>query len=927
MATSKDILQALLGGWTQHERFLQLTTPLGKDVLVAECLDGWEAIDGGGFRFQITALSDNPALPIARLVGGPVLVEWPTTDGGGQRRPFHAHVAAAELMGYNAGLARIRLVLEPWLAMLRQRVDSYNFNDASVIDISEQIFGYYTRGAVVPAWRWALADSERYLRRSLTVQAGESDFEFLSRLWAEEGLYYWFEHAGDAQAKTLGGHTLVLADSNECFLPREPERVPFHQTGESDPAGGIRHFAPARRWRIGRVSRASWDYRRLSARPVAAYASGAVVPGEDRDVAGPYAYQTAAVGEQRSQQHLDAQRVDAATGTGTGTRRDLRPGLRFTVGDHPTVNASDAFICLRVQHHARANVAADIRSAIEQHLGSVPAMSDTGNGSLGLDLAWDGDGSEEDLAVEDDGVYRNRFLAIPADRTYRPLLGHGHGSSLHAVAIAHGAQSAIVVGSGDPVHTERDHRIRIQHHAQRGENAASREPHPHAANAPANRNAGTWTRMLTPVAGANWGGVTIPRVGQEVWTELLEGQPDRPVAVAALYNGQGKVDAQHNALVGGPSRSTSNAAAWFAGNDHPAVLTGFKTQDLGQSQTGTGGYRQFLLDDSAGQSRAQLYTTDRNSGLTLGHIKHQQDNRRLADRGYGIELATDASGALRGGAGLLITTATGTNQMDARAPGLDLAEGMQRVRDLAEAAQSQGAGVGASGREPQPDQLEAVAGLKQSRDALEATRSGGAATDGIGGGGGSAVAWSHPHLVVHGADGIAAVSARSHIWVSGKETVLSAGQDVQVTAEGKTSVIANHGMSIYTQGHAAVGRSVENSGIALHAASGSASLQAQNGGTLAAAAQRAVTLASVDADAMVQAKQRLLLTAADAFLKMEGGNIVVGGPGKVEFKASSHVMTGPQSASGDATLAGSRAKDCPQTMGDMIASSAACADL
>ncbi|MBN3787868.1 type VI secretion system tip protein VgrG [Burkholderia sp. Ac-20353] len=927
MATSKDILQALLGGWAQHDRFLRLTTPLGQDALVAESVDGWESIDGGGYRFELTALTENPALPIARLVGGPVLVEWLTADGGREWRPFHAHVAAAELIGYNGGLARVRLVLEPWLAILRQRIDSYHYHDATVIDISEQIFGYYTRGAVFPAWRWELADQTRYLRRSLTVQAGESDFDFLSRLWAEEGLYYWFEHAADPGAKSLGGHTLVLADSNERFLPREPERVPFHHTGESDPAGGIRHFMLARRWRIGRVARASWDYRSLSARPAAARASGAVVPGEDRDVAGPYAYQTAALGDQRSQQQLDALRVDAARSEGDGTRRDLRPGLRFFVDHHPTLGASDEFVCLRVQHRARANVSADIRTAIGQHLGAIPLMrdADAGGTDAASSVAPSDDTSRQEAFADEDAVYGNRFFAMPAAQPYRPSLANGQGVRSQPAAMAQGAQSAIVVGSGDPVHTERDHRIRVQHHTQRGEKAASRESHPHVPNAPANRGAGTWTRVLTPVGGANWGGVTIPRVGQEVWTELLEGQPDRPVAVAALYNGKGNANAQHNALVGGPSGSTGNAAAWFAGNDHPAALTGFKTQDLGQSRSGTGGYRQFLVDDTAGQSRAHLYTTDRNSGLTLGHIKQQHDNRRLADRGYGVELATDAAGALRGGAGLLITTAAGTSQMDARAPGLDLAEGLQRAQSLVEAAQRQGAGVGAAGQEPPPDQLPATQGLKQTREALAETRSGGTATGG--GGGGSAVAWSRPHLVAHGADGIVAVSARSHVWVSGKETVFSAGQDLQVTAQGKTSVIANHGISLYTQGSAGNGRVVDGKGIALHAASGSASVQAQSGGTLAAAAQRAVTLASVDAGATLQAKQRLLLTAADAFIKMEGSDIVVGGPGKVAFKAASHDLTGPQSASGSTTLARSQATDCPQTMGDMIASSAACADL
>ncbi|MET5020011.1 type VI secretion system Vgr family protein, partial [Burkholderia pseudomallei] len=95
-------------------------------------------------------------------------------------------------------------------------------------------------------------------------------------------------------------------------------------------------------------------------------------------------------------------------------------------------------------------------------------------------------------------------------------------------------------------------------------------------------------------------------------------------------------------------------AAWFAVHAHAAVLTGFKTQDMSISQQGTGGYRQFMLVDTAGQSSARLYTTDRNRGLTLGHVKQTQDNPRQADRGYGAELATDAAGELRGGAGLVI---------------------------------------------------------------------------------------------------------------------------------------------------------------------------------------------------------------------------------------------------------------------------------
>ncbi|AJX30640.1 type VI secretion system Vgr family protein [Burkholderia oklahomensis] len=919
MSIHTDVLRALFGGWSQHDRFLWVTTPLGANAIVAESLHGWEALDHGGFRFQLTALTENPSLPLAQLIGAPILIEWQAAEGRDARRPFHGHVIAAELIGYNGGLARVRLVVEPWLSLLRQRVDSYNHQNASIVEITEQIFRRHTRGAIAPAWRWALADATRYPRRSLTAQAGESDFEFLERLWAEEGIFYWFEHEGDPHASSLGKHTLVLADSNRRFAPDDPERVGFHQTSDGDPRGCIQHFMNARRWRIGSVARASWDHRSLSTRPTGARANGSVVPGEDRDVAGPYAFQTGEIGDRRAQQQLDAQRVAALQSEGRSTRRDLRPGLRFAIAHHPTLGASDAFVCLRVEHSARANVDATVRSAIEQRLGAIPpiadAASETHGAASALHAALGADTHHGEPLMQDDAAYRNRFLALPAEQAYRPLAASGHGARAHPVAVMPGAQTAIVVGAGDPVHTDRDHRIRIQHHAQRGQNAASREDHPHAANAPADRSAGTWTRMLTPVGGDNWGGVSVPRVGQEVWTEWLEGQPDRPVAVAALYNGQGNADAQHNAQAGGPSSSTGNAAAWFAGNTHAAVLTGFKTQDMSVSQQGTGGYRQFMLDDTASQSSARLYTTDRNSGLTLGHIKQIQDNQRQADRGYGAELATDAAGALRGGAGLLISTAPGVSQMDASAPSQVLAQHRQMLQSLAELAQKQGAepgcatpqaksaaaGQSASTGGGTAKPLPAVDGLEQSREAIGATREG-RGGDMAGGGSGSAVAWSKPHLVAHGEAGLAAMSAKSHVWVSGAETALSAGQDVQLTAKGKTSVVANHGIALYTQGAAGNGRPVAGRGIAMHAASGSVSVQAQNAGKLSASAQKAVTVASAQGSASLQAQQRVLLTAAKAYLKMEGNDIVVGAPGRADFKAAAHQLTGPKSASASAQL-------------------------
>ncbi|MFT4256672.1 MAG: type VI secretion system Vgr family protein, partial [Pseudoxanthomonas sp.] len=204
-------LQGLLSGSPrQAGRLLQLHTPLGPDVLVAETLSGVERLDAGGFCLSLGALSADAGLDATELLGRPVLLEL-RLDGGGLR-PFHGHVTAFELLGSNGGLARYGLVVEPWLALLRQRVDSYAFQDKSVVEIVEDIFADYAEaGALAPAWRWELKDRSVYPKRSLTTQYAESDFDFVQRLLAEEGIGYRFEHAGDAGSDSLGTHTLVLS--------------------------------------------------------------------------------------------------------------------------------------------------------------------------------------------------------------------------------------------------------------------------------------------------------------------------------------------------------------------------------------------------------------------------------------------------------------------------------------------------------------------------------------------------------------------------------------------------------------------------------------------------------------------------------------------------------------------------------------------
>jgi type VI secretion system secreted protein VgrG len=108
-------------GPTQHQRLLRLHTPLGADVLLAERLVGHEAIGPSpgcaGFKLVLLALSTNAHLTLADLLGRAVRLDLALANSP-VPRPFHGHVTSFARLGSDAGLARYRLVIEPWTAFL-----------------------------------------------------------------------------------------------------------------------------------------------------------------------------------------------------------------------------------------------------------------------------------------------------------------------------------------------------------------------------------------------------------------------------------------------------------------------------------------------------------------------------------------------------------------------------------------------------------------------------------------------------------------------------------------------------------------------------------------------------------------------------------------------------------------------------------------
>ena len=135
---------------------------------------------------------------------------------------------------------------------------------------------------------------------------------------------------------------------------------------------------------------------------------------------------------------------------------------------------------------------------------------------------------------------------------------------------------------------------------------------------------------------------------------------------------------------GGAAPAWHGASPDEAGHRNAAALSGLKTKEFGGA-----GYNQLVFDDSPAQARIQLASTQAASQLNLGHLIHQQDNYRGSFRATGLELRTDAQGAIRAQRGVLLTSYAGLSQQGMPShPAGDNAAGIALARQAQTLAQS-----------------------------------------------------------------------------------------------------------------------------------------------------------------------------------------------------------------------------------------------
>jgi type VI secretion system secreted protein VgrG len=452
---------------TQKHRLIAIDTALGADVLGLRKVSIREQIS---CLFQIEAelSSENSQIDFNKVLGNNATVRLQTANK--TTRYFNGFVSRFVQVANQGEYAHYSATLVPWLWFLTRTADSRIFQQKKTPDIIEEVF----KAHGFNDYKLSLTGS--YQPREYCVQYRESDFNFVSRLMEQEGIYYFFEHED-------GKHTLVLADSISAHSPCSGyDEIAFRQL-QKDVADreAITEWVMEMEVQPGAYSINAFDFEKpktsllASANVTRQHGSGAY---EIYDYPGDYI--KPADGDRLAQVRLDELQSQHEVLRGNATARGLVPGRTFKLKGHPRQTQAREYLVTSIHLSADAG----------EFSSRVPQSSDE--------------------------FFTCIFSAIDKAQQFRP-------ARLARKTVVQGPQTAFVVGpSGEEIHTDKYGRVKVQFHWDR--------------YGKADENSSCWVRVSTPSAGKQWGGVSLPRIGQEVIVEFLEGDPDRPIITGRVHN-------------------------------------------------------------------------------------------------------------------------------------------------------------------------------------------------------------------------------------------------------------------------------------------------------------------------------------------------------------------------------------------------------
>ena len=436
------------------------------------------------FEFRVRLISESSAISAKSLLGKDLTVEidLTTEQGGGGKRYLSGQVVQFTFIGRDGDFASFIAVLRPKLWHATRRTDFKIFQHMKAPDIIKDVLGKYG---------FSIEDklTGQYREWVYMVQYDESDFNFVSRVMESEGIYYYFEHA-------MGSHTLVLADDigSHSPLPNGPSTIPYYS---GDRAAHVHDEDFIDGWTFaediasGKFAADDYDFEKPKALLDTKEAKPAGHPEDDREVyKWPGGYTDAGDGENYARISIEQQSAPREAVHGEGNARNIAPGYLFTFSKYPRADQNKQYLIESAYYRFEENV----------------RRSDGSGGA----------GNSKRAGTDSPTSYRIGFDALPKTTSYR---------SQRSTPKPHttGPQTAVVTGpAGEEIYTDKYGRIKVQFHWDR--------------YGTMDENSSCWIRVSQTWAGSNYGSMHIPRIGQEVIVDFLNGDPDYPIVTGRVYN-------------------------------------------------------------------------------------------------------------------------------------------------------------------------------------------------------------------------------------------------------------------------------------------------------------------------------------------------------------------------------------------------------
>ncbi len=489
-----------------ENRKLKMSGPLPETkmfIKAARVIEGLSKI----YEATIDFMSLDRDIDLAVLVGQTHKIRVKIGEQeGGQWREFVGTCVEAQFVGLHEGYSFFSLEIRPRLWFLTKTSGNRIFQNMNAVDIIKKIFG--ERGLTDVTFSTRTPDPRIYC-----VQYNETDFDFISRLMEEEGLYY-FSNVKDGKdmlsiVDSAGGHQEVPGAATIDFKLREQN---FRRTEDH-----IFEWRGGESVRSGKVTLRDYNFETPQAdkTTVKAIPKGSHNHKNYEQYRYPGSYRENALGDIYSRVKMEAEACRHTLRDGICNVRTFATGATFTLAGHSRASDNQPYLVTSGVHMMQIEVQSEDETQQVQN--------QTGGGSGGRGSAPDIPGTIK-FDEKNKDSYRCTFQTLPKNVPFRAPLTTPW-PKIPGILLA-----KVTGPSGEEIHTDKYGRIKVQFPWDRDV--------VWAGDGKGKETSSCWVRVVTPWSGKNWGMIHIPRIGQEVVIQFEDGDIDRPICTGMLYNAE-----------------------------------------------------------------------------------------------------------------------------------------------------------------------------------------------------------------------------------------------------------------------------------------------------------------------------------------------------------------------------------------------------